>query len=106
RREVGERVIDAVVVDPLDQSLAYLRYGAAGRAEVLVDDSVVHRREATVGEAGRQILRRVQLGRVRRVRHAEERRDDQAAPAEQVDGYVDGRELAADEQRVPDVHSG
>jgi hypothetical protein len=71
---------------------------------VLVDDRVVHRREPAPGEPGRQVVRRVEARRVRRVRHAGERGYHQRTTAHQVGRGVLVGEPAADEQRPAHVH--
>src|SRR5262249_13918926 len=104
--QVGQPVVDPVVVQPLDQRVPYARHGSAAGPEVVVHDRVEHCGEAALGEAGRQVLRRVQPRRVGRERYPRESRYHQRAAADQGGRVVGGGEPASEEEGVRDVHSG
>jgi hypothetical protein len=74
--------------------------------EVVVDRGVVHAGEAVLREAGRQILRRVEVRGMGRVRPGRERWHQVRAPPDQVDLDVRPAQPAADEESVVQVDAG
>ena len=104
-RLVAQRVLDAVIVDPLRQRLAQVRQRAAVREKVPVDLGVVHSVEAADGEPGGQVVGGVEAGRLGRVGQVGEARDDERAAPDQVDRLRRGHR-ATDEQRAAYVDAG
>ena len=103
---VGQRVVHAVVVQPLTQRLLDVRQRAAVRPVVVVHPGVVHPGEPTLGEPLGQFVRGVEVRRLGRVRQPRERRHHVRAASDQVGADVPGREAAADEEGAGDVDAG
>ena len=104
---VGQRVVDAVVVQPLRERLPDLRQRAAVRPEVLVDHGVVHRRRSRPRRSrppGRRRCRGASAGSGTAApgsRAPRARRAGPGRPPTSADG-----EAAADEERVGHVDGG
>src|SRR5262249_27537819 len=83
-----------------------VRQRPAVRQEMLVHHGVVHAGEAVGGEAGGQLVRRVERARIGRVRHVDELRYHMGTAPDQVRLDRAGAEPAADEERVTDLYPG
>jgi hypothetical protein len=104
REGLTEGVVDAGIVQTLGERFPDVRRRTAVLDEMVEHHGVVHPGETVLGEPERQVLGRVQRGRMSRVRPGLERWHQVRAAPDQVDLHLGRGELAADEQGPVDVH--